>query len=230
MLRKLTGYLFALTIMAALVAAGYAAESDTPVTEGPREFGVGTVRTYSYTINGETYEIAMTIAEKQEYESRMMDMLVFSAPIKAPGSPCDGANNILEDIATASYAACLKDGELLSTTSPHNGMLKWPLQAGNSWRASVQFIDKVLHPNWSGPLWQKFAVIAWEEVTVPAGTFMAYKIARTDGSWDTAKEDEYVFWYAPEPQLIVKLINKRSPDSVYGASEQDWELVSYDLK
>ena len=207
-----------------------AMEPDTPVTEGPREFGVGTVRTYNYTINGETYEIVITVAEKQEYKRRMMDLHVFSTPYRDPGGPCDGANNVLEDVATGSYAACLKDGKLLSTASPHDGRFKWPLQVGNSWRARHQFIDKVLHPDWSGPSWQKFAVLAWEEVTVPAGTFMAYKVARTDGNWDTVKEEEYVSWYAPEPQLIVKQINTRSPKNGYGASEQGWELVSYDLK
>ena len=207
-----------------------AMEPDTPVTEAPREFGVGTVRTYNYTINGETYEITITVAGKQEYKRRMMDLHVFSTPYRDPGGPCDGANNVLEDIATGSYAACLKDGKLLSATSPHDGRFKWPLQVGNSWRARHQFIDKVLHPDWSGPSWQKFAVLAWEEVTVPAGTFMAYKVARTDGNWDTAKEEEYVSWYAPEPQLIVKQIHSRSSKNGYGASEQGWELVSYDLK
>ena len=207
-----------------------AMEPAAPVTEGPREFGVGTVRTYNYTINGETYEIAITIAEKQEYKRRVMDLHVFSAPFRDPGGPCDGANNVLEDVATASYAACLKDGKILSAASPHEGRFEWPLQVGNTWRARHQFIDRVLHPDWSGPSWQRFSVLAWEEVTVPAGTFMAYKVARTDGSWDTVKQEEYVIWYAPEPSLIVKLINTRSPGNGYGASDQSWELASHDLK
>lgn len=205
-------------------------EAGPPVTEGPREFGVGTVRTYNYTINGETYEIAITIAEKLEHKRRMMDLHVFSTPYRDPGAPCDGSNNVLEDVATASYAACLKDGVLLSATSPHNGRFKWPLQVGNSWRARSQFIDKVLHPDWTGPIWQRFEVVAWEEVTVPAGTFTAYRVARTSASWDTAKDEDFAVWYAPEPGLIVKQIETRSPENGYGASEQAWELASYDLK
>ena len=207
-----------------------AMEPDTPVTEGPREFGVGTVRTYNYTINGETYEIAITIAEKQEYKRRTMDLQVLSNPVKDPGFPCDGANNILEDVATGSYAACLKDGKLLSALSPHDGRFEWPLQVGNTWRSGHRFIDRVIHPDWSGMIWQGYEALAWEEVTVPAGTFMAYKVARTYGSWDTAKDEEYVIWYAPEPQMIVKLLATRSPKNGYGASEHVWELVSYDVK
>ena len=237
-----SNYFLMAAVAFALVVAGCASEvveapavetmtdPDAPVAEAPREFGVGTVRTYNYTINGETYELAITIVEKQEYRGRMMDLHVFSTPYRDPGGPCDGANNVLEDIATASYAACLKDGKLLSAASPHDGRFKWPLEVGNSWRSRHQFIDRVLHPDWSGPSWQKFAVLAWEEVTVPAGTFMAYKVARTDGNWDTAKEEEYVSWYAPELQLLVKMVNTRSPGNGYGASEQGWELVSYDLK
>jgi hypothetical protein len=208
-----------------------AMEPDTPVTEEFLNFGVGTVRTYDYTINGEdAYEIAVTVAEKQQYKRRTMNMTVLSNPIRDPGGPCDGANNLLEDATTGSYAACLKDGKILSAVSPHDGRFEWPLQVGNTWRSRSQYIDNVLHPDWSGLIWQGFEVLAWEEVAVPAGTFMAYKVGRTYGSWDTAKEEEYVIWYAPEPQMIIKVISTLSPESGYGGSEQVWELVSYDVK
>ena len=206
-------------------------EPDPPVTEEPLEFGLGTVRTYNYTINGETYEIAITVAEKRQYKRRTMDLQVFSNPLRDPNGPCDGANNVLEDVATGSYAACLKNGKILSAMNPHDGRLKWPLQVGNTWKSGARFVDRVLHPDWSGMDWQEFEVLAWEEVPVPAGTFMAYKVARTYGSWDTAKDDEQVIWYAaPEPQMIVKMIETRSPENGYGAAESVWELVSYDVK
>lgn len=237
-----SNYFLMAAVAIALVVAGCASEvveapavevvtnPDAPVTEAPREFGVGTVRTYNYTINGETYELAITIVEKQEYKGRMADLHAFSAPYRDPGGVCDGTTQVLEDVATGNFAACLKDEKLLGGFRPHDGRFKWPLQVGNSWRARYQFIDKVLHPDWSGPGWQEFTVVAWEEVTVPAGTFMAYKVARTNGDWDTVKKEEYVMWYAPEPHMIVKLVNTRSPGNGYGASEQGWELVSYDLK
>ena len=206
------------------------AEPETPITEGPREFGVGTVRTYNYSINGESYEIAITIAEKQDYEGRAVDLHAFSAPLRDPGGPCHGATHVLEDLATANFAVCMKDGNVLGGYSPSDGRFKWPLQVGDSWRARYQWIDKAVNPEWSGRGWQRFSVVAWEEVTVPAGTFMAYKVARTNGDWDTVKEENYVIWYAPEPGLIVKLINTRSPRNGYGASDQGWELVTHDLK
>ena len=237
-----TTHLFVFIVAASFLAAGCASEvvqapvveimadPDAPVTEAPREFGVGTLRTYDYTINGETYEIGITVAEKQEYKGRTVDLHAFSAPFRDPGGACNGATHVLEDVATGNFSVCLKDGRMLGEMSPHDGRFKWPLQVGNSWRARHQWIDRVLHPDWSGPGWQEFTVVAWEEVTVPAGTFGAYKVARTNGNWDTVGEEEYLIWYAPEPQLIVKLINVRSPRNGYGASEQSWELASFDLK
>ena len=237
-----TRYFLVLVVAAAFAAAGCASEiveapaveimmdPEAPVTEAPREYGVGTVRTYSHTVNGETYEVVFTIAEKQEYKGNTVSFQTLSTPVEDPGDPCDGANNVLEDSATLSYAGCLKDGKLLSALSPNDGRFQWPLQVGNHWRAGYQWIDKVVHPDWSGPGWQEFAVVAWEEVTVPAGTFMAYRVARTNGDWETVKDEEYILWYAPEPQMIVKVIATRSPDNGYGPADRSWELVSYDVK
>ena len=235
-------YFLALVSTVALAIAGCASEvaeapavevimdPDAPVTEAPREFGVGTVRTYNYTINGETYQIDVNVAEKQEYKGRPMDLHAFSAPFRDPGGVCDGATHVLEDVATANFSVCLKDGKRLGELSPHDNRFKWPLEVGNSWRARHQFIDRNEHPDWSGPGWQSFSVVAWEEVSVAAGTFMAYKVVRTGGNWEFAQEEEYVIWYAPEPGLVVKLINVRSPRNGYGSSDQGWELVSHDLK
>ena len=237
-----TRYFLVLVVAAAFVAAGCASEvveapaveivmdPDAPVTEAPGELGVGTVRIYNNMVNGETSEMAFTVAEIVEYEGAAAYFETLSTPVRDPGGACDGANMVLEDVATFSYAACLKDGEILAALSPNDGRYKWPLRVGNTWRAEYQWVDKVLNPDWSGPSWQEFAVVAWEEVTVPAGTFMAYKVVRTNGNWDTVKDEEYITWYAPEPRLIVKVVATRSPENGYGASDASWELVSYDLK
>ena len=205
-------------------------DPDAPVTEAPGQLGVGTVRTYNNTVNGETVEMVFTVAEIKEFNGVAAYFQTLSTAVNDPGGACDGADSIMEDVATFSYAGCLKDGQLLAALSPNDGRYKWPLQVGKTWRARYQWIDKVLNPDWSGPSWQQFAVVAWEEVTVPAGTFMAYKVVRTNGNWDTVEDEEYITWYAPEPEMIVKVVATRSPDSGYGASDASWELVGYDLK
>ena len=242
MMNMRTGNVLVLAVAAALFAAGCAgevveapaveimADRDAPVTEAPREYGAGTVKTYNYTVNGETYEMAYTITQKREDNGNTVDFHTLSTPAKDPGDPCDAANNALGDAATLSYAACLKDEKLLAALGPNDGRFQWPLEAGKSWRADYQWIDKVVRPDWSGQGWQEFAVAAWEEVTVPAGTFKAYRVTRTNGDWETEKDEEYIIWYAPEPQMIVKVIATRSAEHGDGAADLSWELASYDVK
>ena len=146
------------------------------------------------------------------------------------GYPCDGANGSLFDVENDGWIGCTKDGKVLASVSPYHGRFNWPLEVGKTWRTRYFWTDKVLHPDWSGSSWQDWAVVAWEEVTVPAGTFMAYKVVRTKGSWETASEDVDIQWYAPELQTAIKSVWHRSPNDGYGGAEHMWELVSYDLK
>ena len=118
----------------------------------------------------------------------------------------------------------------MRANSPYHGRYDWPLEVGKTWTSRHMWRDNVLHPDWSGMSSQDWAVVAWEEVTVPAGTFMAYKVVRTRGSWDTAHEDVDMLWYAPEVQAMVKSIWHRSPNDGYGGAQHMWELVSADLK
>ena len=242
MMNVRTRYFLVLAFAAALAVTGCAgevveapaveitADPDAPVTEAPREYGVGIVKTYNYTVDGETYEMAYTITQKREDNGNTVDFQTLSTPAKVPGDPCDGANNALEDAATLSYAACLKDEKLLAALSPNDRRFQWPLEVGKNWRADYQWIDKVVRPDWSGGGWQEFAVVAWEEVTVPAGTFKAYRVTRTNGDWETEKDGEYIIWYAPEPQMIVKVIATRSAENGDGPADLSWELASYDVK
>ena len=242
MMNMRTRYFLVLAVAAALFAAGCAgevveapaveimADPDAPVTEAPREHGAGIVKTYNYTVDGETYEMAYTIAGNLEYKGNTVNLQALSTPAKDPGDPCDGANNAPEDAAALSYAACLQGGKPPAAVSPNDGRFQWPLEVGKRWRADYQWIDKVVRPDWSGGGWQEFAVVAWEEVTVPAGTFKTYRLTRTNGDWETEKDEEYIIWYAPEPQMIVKVIATRSAENGQGAADLSWELASYDVK
>jgi len=134
------------------------------------------------------------------------------------------------DAVTHNWMGCLKDGEILASLSPHVGQYAWPLEVGKSWRAKRTWTDNVIHPEWSGLNWEEFMVVAWEEVTVPAGTFMAYKVARTKTSWVITSEDVNIVWYAPEFGGGVKGIFVRGKKDGYGPVEHMWEMVSKDPK
>jgi hypothetical protein len=69
-------------------------------------------------------------------------------------------------------------------------------------------------------------VEAYEDVTVPAGTFKAYKIAR---KWSSKRRHgqadawSNVAWFAPEVKQVVKYVTT-------GRFDDPFELVSYSLK
>jgi hypothetical protein len=66
-------------------------------------------------------------------------------------------------------------------------------------------------------------VAAYEDVTVPAGTFKAFRIDQTPianesiNSWT---------WYSPQVKLIVKRITERTPHHYLGAGRTTTELLS----
>lgn len=66
---------------------------------------------------------------------------------------------------------------------------------------------------------------AYEEVSVPAGTFMAYRSKYTD-NFDV----ETTTWWEPEHTISVKSISRRGPNHPSGPGTQETELVSLSLK
>ena len=171
-----------------------------------------------------------TLVGRMQHRGREVYMISNAVAYRDPGSPCHGADGWLFDVETDGFVACTKNGKILSSNTPYHGRFNWPLEVGKSWRTKYFWTDKVIHPDWSGPGWQDWTVVAWEEVTVPAGTFMAYKVVRTKGNWETSTEDVDIQWYAPELQTAIKSIWHRSPNDGYGGAEHMWELVSADLK
>ena len=200
------------------------------MTEGPGNYGIGSSWVYNHTLNGETVPVAGTIVDRAERKGREVYVISDAVANRDPGYPCDGANGSLWDVEQDGWVGCTKDGELLASTGPYHGRYDWPLEVGKSWKTRYFWTDKVLNPDWSGSSWENLTVVAWEEVTVPAGTFMAYKVVRTSGSWETAGEDVAINWYAPEIPQTIKTVWHRSANDGYGGVEHVWELVSSDLK
>ena len=238
MMNKRTSYFFALIVVAALIATGCATgptveimmDPNAPVTEAPPVYAVGSSWTTDHTVNGETERVTSTIVEKREIDGRVVDVHSYSIPENSPGFACDGANGGMHDAVTHNWVGCLKDGEVLASLNPHNGQYSWPLEVGRSWRSERTWTDNVLHPDYSGPGWEEYTVVSWEEVTVPAGTFMAYKVVRTKASWETTSTDSSISWFAPEVGGFIKGIWVRSVNDGYGPAEHMWELADRNPK
>lgn len=208
-----------------------AAEPGTPVTEGPATYGIGSTWVFNHTLNGETVQQTSEIVDRIRRKGREVYVVADDGPHRDPGYPCDGANGSLWDVENDAWIACTKDGKILAVITPYHGRFDWPIEVGKTWRTKYFWNDRAIHRDWSGWGWQDWEVAGWEEVTVPAGTFMAYKIVRTRGDWETSTEEVEMFWYAPDvPVGSIKGVWHRSPDNGYGGAEHMWELVSYDVK
>jgi hypothetical protein len=110
--------------------------------------------------------------------------------------------------------------------------LSFPLQVGKKWDGSA---DKMLFSSGKhGKFFLRGEVIAVEKVTVPAGTFDAYKIvlhidaAATDEDANIGNTVETI-WYAPTVKRYVKFENTFSRDGRVRTKDVN-ELLEYSLR
>jgi Zn-dependent protease with chaperone function len=83
--------------------------------------------------------------------------------------------------------------------SPPLPMIQWPLRVGNSWTQDTT-VDHSTQGRRS--LQVKGTVVSYESVSVPAGSFMAFKIVM---SLSGRRFSE--LWYSPETRTIVRSVN-----------------------
>lgn len=110
------------------------------------------------------------------------------------------------------------------------GFLRFPLEVGKTWRYASNWVFK---PKGSqGTLLTDVTVLAHEKVTVPAGTFDAFKLVAKGSLGGTspinsiyAGEIVTTYWYAPSARAIVKSV---AHNPYLGPSTV--ELVSLELR
>ena len=212
---------------AAADAAEMPPEDAGPMAEAPSAYGIGTAFVANLTMNGESKVVTDTMVEKIERDGRTLDVYAHSVAFTDPGGPCDGETHLLIDAETQNWAGCLVDGELRGESKPYTARLDWPLRVGKTWRTKPRWVDHWLHPEWSGEYWADYEVLAYEEVTVPAGRYMAFKVATTRTQYDDWQETT---WYSPQVGAIVKTAWGRTDGNGYGPFAGSWELVNVEFK
>lgn len=86
--------------------------------------------------------------------------------------------------------------------------LRWPLKVGKKW---VFDEDWESNDGTKGHTKQEAEVVSFEEITVDAGKFMAYKIllkGRVTNSRGFKGEMTDTWWYAPELKTYIKHVNE----------------------
>lgn len=123
----------------------------------------------------------------------------------------DGARTTIIDAATNNTIGVMTGDKLASTTVPTEGTLSWPLSVGKVWTASFDYTDYVQGASFSG-VSSRVTVAGYEDVTVPAGTFKAFRIQSTPLQNESVSR---TVWYAPVPGVIVKRLWEREGSRDY---------------
>lgn len=130
------------------------------------------------------------------------------------------------------YSTATGKPVLKSTIYPGNYIVQFPLYQGKTWKQSYTAVEWTYHEE--NDSWVQTSEISVEvesevkgieSVTVPAGTFEAYRI---EGMYYTFKMVRSVVWYSPEVKNSVKgeayVIEDKIPTLYY-----TYELVEYHL-
>jgi len=118
--------------------------------------------------------------------------------------------------------ASTTDGKPIHSYHPYEALYNWPLWVGKSWPSELQL--KVYQSSLTLDLKFDFAVEAFEEVAVPAGTFTTFRIRRT------SPNDRMVVWYEPKLGLEVKRDWERFATHPSGPGTHQMEMLSYVIK
>ncbi|MSR15988.1 MAG: hypothetical protein EXR86_15860 [Gammaproteobacteria bacterium] len=115
------------------------------------------------------------------------------------------------------------DGKSVIEFKPYAPSLRFPLAVGTHWRSPY-----VAYTAYNGLVWDGEAQCeskAYEEITVQAGNFQAFRIECRD-KWQLGPSLGYThstYWYAPEVAGVVKLEHREDP------MRWNFELVSFGL-
>ena len=117
--------------------------------------------------------------------------------------------------------ARVRAGKELNSASPYVPVYAFPLWVGKIWQAHFTYEDRERDRTFSDVPWLG-RVIAYEDVTVPAGTFKTFKVEGTD-----VDGVQLVVWYAPKLHTVVKSIFERLPYHYLGSGKFTSELIEY---
>jgi hypothetical protein len=101
-------------------------------------------------------------------------------------------------------------GETVLSYDPPFPLFQWPLEVGKQWTYVGKQINKVA--SFEGTIRSIVRVVAYEDVSTPAGQFKAFKISTGRTTW----------WYSPEARTVVKYL------TTIGGVGQDYVLVAFD--
>lgn len=125
---------------------------------------------------------------------------------------------LAEPEPTGNWIGFFSGDKPMTTFDPPAGW-NWPLEVGKTWTKDYRMTNHA--KNQTIPYQQTQKVEAYEDVTVPAGTFKAFKITSS-----SSLGQENVAWFSPELGIYVKQVNTRTGKNAAGPGRQEIEVVS----
>ena len=128
----------------------------------------------------------------------------------------------LSDADKGEWLAVVKGDATILTWEPSLGY-DWPLTVGKSFPRDYRMVNHVTKQ--ATDIRSTMTVESFEDVTVPAGTFKAFKVRYTDS---TGVDNSS--WYCPDAAAWVKSRVTRSEKWPAGPGTQELDLLSYSIK
>jgi hypothetical protein len=140
-------------------------------------------------------------------------------PVVASSSPQAGTT-LLDPTTLALVATLNPAGQPSASFSPSIDYA-WPLEVGKTWTSKHTV---TMYPSGrTVPMTMSWKVDSWGDVTVPAGTFKAYKL-----TWSSDQGEVETRWVSPSTGIAtVKRHVERPASHPQGAGILDAEMLSY---
>ncbi len=170
--------MFVTLCIAVATNGGLAGVLAAEIAEAPSP-GVGSWWTYRSTeqVTGTVTENTFILRDYARYDDRPVLLMTVEPVWAGPNKlACTGADTWVIDAQNHTFAACLKDDVELASSPPHEGYFEWPLYLGRAWTAKYHWIDRQRTDQPGRLIQHEFKVLAYEEVAVPAGSFMAFEV------------------------------------------------------
>ncbi len=105
----------------------------------------------------------------------------------------------LYEKSTLNFVALEVEGNVVMASYPSDGRYLWPLEVGKKWTTNFMFF---MAGRKSISVPKHYEVEAFETVTVPAGTFEAFRVMGVSGK---KRENTIRLWWAPKANMTIRI-------------------------